>query len=158
IHLGGHLNNRGQLFWDRGDLKRASEFFEHAIKHQEEARKLDPDSATAQVFLRNHYSNLAEVLTQLGKHAEAARAAERLPQVVPNESHCLGGAGFVFRCIRLAEKDDSLSASDRATAVRLYTERMRRLFDEAKGHRARPDTASKISAGFSWRVYYATAC
>src|SRR5262249_39383750 len=115
-------------------------------------------SVAAQTFLRNHYSNLANVLTLLGKHADAARAAERLPQVVPNDSHCLGAAGFLFRCVRLAEKDDGLSASDRAAAVRLYTERMRRLFDEAKGHRARPEAASKISPGFTWGVYYATAC
>jgi serine/threonine protein kinase len=158
VYLGGHLNNRGQLFRDRGDLNRACEFFERAIKHQEEARKLDPGSAMAQAFLRNHYSNLADVLTRLGKHAEAARAAEHLPRVVPDEFHRHAAALLLLSCVRLAEKDASLSAPDRAAAVRLYTERMRRLLDEADRHRSHAPAVAITPAQGSWTVPYNIAC
>ena len=157
IGLGGHLNNRGQLFWDRGDLNRARECFERAVTHQEEARKLDPDSAAALTFLRFHYGNLAEVLVLLGRHADAARAAEQLPRIVPNEEQCLRAAALLLDCVRRAERDATLSAADRATTVQGYSERVRGLLEQAEHHAQTPAKATQVTSGLVYNVACAYA-
>lgn len=156
IALGGHLNNRGQLFWDRGDLDQACEFFEKAIVQQEVALKLEPASAVARTFLRNHYSNLADVLTRRGKHAEAARAAENLPRIVPDEEHYRKAAVYMLRCVRLAEVESESAPATRAATVKSYTDRVRELLDQAERHNAEsPVNSSKQVA---WTEKYNTAC
>jgi serine/threonine protein kinase len=155
MYLGGHLNNWGQLAWDRGDLNGACERFERAIAHQEEARKLDPDSAQVRAFLCNHHGNLAEVLGLRGLHAEAARAAENLPRIGPDEEHSRRAAVLLLQCVRRAEKDATLSAPDRSAVVRGYAEKLRGFLDDAdRRGRERPAASKQVSLS----LLYNSAC
>jgi eukaryotic-like serine/threonine-protein kinase len=153
IYLGGHLNNRGQLCRERGDLKGACDYYERAIVHQEEARKLDPSSAMARTFLGNHYGNLADVLLSRGLHAEAAKAADNLPRIVPDEFQGRRAALLLLQCVRCAEKDATTPAADRTAVVRGYAEKIRGLLEQAE-RRAADTPAASMSLGF----LYDTAC
>ena len=73
-----------------------------------------------------------------GLHAEAARAAENLPRIVPDEEQCLRAAVSLLLCVRCAEKDAALSAADRARAVQAYTERIRAFIEQAGRHASKP--------------------
>jgi serine/threonine protein kinase len=154
MYLGGHLNNYGQLLEDRGDLNQARACFEQAIVHQEAARKLDPHSATVLAFLRNHYGNLADVLLLLGRHAEAARAAENLPRIVPDQEQCLRATEVLLQCVRLAHKDIAVPVTDRVAVARGYAERMGGFLEQAERHAKTPAAAKQVT----WTLFYNTIC
>jgi serine/threonine protein kinase/tetratricopeptide (TPR) repeat protein len=65
-----YLSTWGAVFHNlagiEDDPKEASRMLEQAVRHQEEAVRLDPDKLLYRRFLRNHYSKWSEVLNQSG--------------------------------------------------------------------------------------------
>jgi tetratricopeptide (TPR) repeat protein len=108
----------------RGDPERARGYLEEAVRHQEEAVKLDPRNPNYRFALRNHYSTLANfVLIDLRRYPEALAAArksldlgEQLVREFPRVPHyrrCLADAycdlGHVLRELnQLAEAEQAL--------------------------------------------------
>jgi serine/threonine protein kinase/Tfp pilus assembly protein PilF len=77
---GGALHNLARLRNDQGDPEGARALAERAIRHQRRALEGDPGHSAYRRLLRDHYRVLAEALTRLGRHAEAARAAGEMPK------------------------------------------------------------------------------
>jgi serine/threonine protein kinase/Tfp pilus assembly protein PilF len=101
--LGNMLNNYALAVSKQGDAERARVYLEEAVRHQEEAVKLDPRNPNNRLSLRNHYATLAiPVLISLKRYPEALAAArksvdlgERLVNDFPNVTHyqrCLADA------------------------------------------------------------------
>jgi hypothetical protein len=119
-------------------LEEARQLLSEAITHQQAALKINPRNPTYRQFLRSHYWNLAETLVRWGDHGEAAQAAAKLPELYPAgwlEYH--RAAGFLARCVPLAEKDAKLTEEKRKELARTYGLRAVELLSEAisKGYK-----------------------
>src|SRR5262249_38737773 len=118
------LHNLARLVLYRNALGEAEQLLHSAIDHQKLALKSYPRSPTFRLFLRNHYWILAAVQVQLGKHPEAARAAEDLPPAPPRDRHGPHrAAGYLARCATAAAGDARLPAEDREGQKRGYADR-----------------------------------
>jgi tetratricopeptide (TPR) repeat protein len=56
---------------ESGQRTDALALYEQARRHQEQARKRDPQDVTSQSFLAHHHQNLGTLLAELGRHPEA---------------------------------------------------------------------------------------
>jgi serine/threonine protein kinase/Flp pilus assembly protein TadD len=116
--LGAQLHNLGSLLSERGQLEEAAALLERAIEHQRAAYELNPLNPQYALFLRNHSLLLAEILTKMGNHVDAAAAALQAPEVMP-EDHLtrIYVADQLSNCLRLAERDETLSEARRAALM-----------------------------------------
>jgi tetratricopeptide (TPR) repeat protein len=130
--LGATLHNLADLRGDRGDFPEARALLERAVRHQRLAWKAHPQNPTYRQFLRNHYWLLADVLVQLKDHAAAARAAGELPTVIPEGGEeYFRAAGFLARCVPLAEKDADLTDARRKELATTYADEALKRLREA---------------------------
>jgi serine/threonine protein kinase/tetratricopeptide (TPR) repeat protein len=75
-----------------------------------------------------NYGWLTESLPEVGDHAEAAKIAEKLPALVPNDAQGYSRAVLLLaRCAKLAEKDGRLSETARKAAVQAHLDKAREL-------------------------------
>jgi tetratricopeptide (TPR) repeat protein len=130
--LGMALGNLGWLKTEQKEWSAARSLLEAALAHLEagsspQLRRKDYDDA-----LRNNAQTLAETLVQLGDHAAAAGAAERLAALVPQKPrNSYYAACFLARCIPLAANDSRLGdAVARRAAARRYADRALRALQE----------------------------
>jgi tetratricopeptide (TPR) repeat protein len=138
-NLGAALDNYAESVLDRkGDPAVALRLVQEAIRHQRAALQLIPRHPTYRRFLGSHYAVLAETQLRRGAHPEAAAAATELSQLFPNDAQqCRQAAGFVARCVPLAENDPEQSESERQAVTQAYTSRALELLRTAlqKGYR-----------------------
>jgi tetratricopeptide (TPR) repeat protein len=75
---------------------------------------------------------LAQNLVRQGKHAEAAKVAEKMPSVVPEDAQGYRSAAhFLSLCVPLAVEDAALSQADRTALGKRYANRSGELIQEA---------------------------
>jgi tetratricopeptide (TPR) repeat protein len=122
-----HVNLAGALAW-QGRL-------EEAIVEYREVIRLVKDFPAAQRDLGNALGALAEVLLRQGKHAEAAKVAEKMVVTLPRDNGSQRAALLLTRCSELAEKDAKLSETDRKAVAEAYSGRARELTQEAENQR-----------------------
>jgi len=122
--VGATLNDLAIEAFARKNPAEAARLLEEAVTYQKAARLIDPDNPRYRQFLRNHYSNLADALVQVGKHGEAAAAATEVPGLYPNgwREH-LQAARVLAQCAALAAKDEELSEPKRKEVVNRYGEK-----------------------------------
>jgi serine/threonine protein kinase/tetratricopeptide (TPR) repeat protein len=122
--LGAGLHNLALIRLRQERFQEARPLLTEALKYQEAAVEVQPRGVLYRQFLRNHCQLLAETSLRLGDHAEAARFAERCPQVIPEgwEEHCRA-AVFLSRCAELAAGDTRLSVEDRRRLAQAYGDR-----------------------------------
>jgi serine/threonine protein kinase len=121
--LGGTLHNLGNLPHIRTDPTKARPFFERALQHQQRAFETNPKHPGFRQFLGLHYGELAEVLVELGEHAEAAKTAAEVPRLYPDSwQECHQAATHLARCVPLAEKDAQLTEDQRRTLAQAYAD------------------------------------
>jgi serine/threonine protein kinase/Tfp pilus assembly protein PilF len=115
LHSLAHLHHR------RGDLGRARNLAELAVRHQRAALQTSPENVTYSLSLQRHYQKLGEILVALGEYRQAARAADNLANVV---SRCpIGGSEameILARCAPLAARDPGLSPAERQKRAETY--------------------------------------
>jgi tetratricopeptide (TPR) repeat protein len=113
---GGILNNWARILLKRDQLAQARQVLEEAICRQQIALQVHPHHPTYRLFLRNHYSILTRTLMRLGAHAEAARTAEQLPRVFPDQwEEYHRAAGYLAQCVALTDSPAQKEAyADRA--------------------------------------------
>src|SRR5262249_41922002 len=130
--LGGTLYGLADVPCIRKDPAKAREFFERAVHHQQRAFQTNPKDPSYRLFLRLHYGKLAEVLVELGEHAEAAKTAAELPRLYPDRwRECFAAASFLARCVALARKDPRLSEARRRAVAQTYADQAIALLWEA---------------------------
>jgi eukaryotic-like serine/threonine-protein kinase len=118
------LDHFARLEQSRRDYAGARAFLAEAQSHHQAALKGNPRNPTFRVAFRNHTATLAETLLALADHAEAAAAADSLPQTAVDPPEDLYRAGcFLARCVPLAEKDAKLLPSQRQKLATEYAER-----------------------------------
>src|SRR5205823_2024544 len=112
--LGAILDNWAELLRAQGDLKGARLRVEQAIEQQLVALKVHPNEPEYREFLFSHYEILADVAARLGDHPTAAKAAPELPRLFPERWQAyLEAAGYLARCMAVAEKDPQLTDEQR---------------------------------------------
>jgi len=120
-YLGLTLDALAVLWRQRGDLQRAREYSERAVRHQRTALTSSPGSFTYGIALQNHYRHLGETLLLMGDHERAARAAHELANVI---SRCpFGGSDamdMLARSATLVQSDARLPQRDKEIRIERY--------------------------------------
>jgi tetratricopeptide (TPR) repeat protein len=124
--LGAQLHNLGWLLFKLGRHEEAAALLDQAIQHQRAAYELNPLNPQYAQFLRNHALSLASVLMPMGNHADAAMVACQASVVLPDDFYTqMKTAGALADCLRVAERDETLSATRRAAVMSEYADQAR---------------------------------
>jgi tetratricopeptide (TPR) repeat protein len=126
------LNNLAELLSNSGKPEEARPLLEEAIRHQQAALAANPRHPRYRLFLRNHYAVLAATLLRLGKHDEAAVAAQQLAGT--REQHwedLLWARDLLARCAALAAQDEKLTAQERVKQAAGHAAQARDLLRQA---------------------------
>jgi serine/threonine protein kinase/tetratricopeptide (TPR) repeat protein len=107
--LGIALGNLGWLKTEEENWTEARLLLEAALMHLQAGLPPDVKRKDYQQALRQNVQSLTETLVQLGDHAAAVNAAERLADLHPREArNSYYAACFIARCIPLAQEDMKL--------------------------------------------------
>jgi tetratricopeptide (TPR) repeat protein len=122
--VGNTLDEMAELARRRKDYHTARRLLEEAQPHLQKALDANPRHP----FYREVYSDtrrvLAATLLELGEHAAAAAAAAELARVAFEPAgDSYKAAGFLARCIPLAEKDAKLPEARRQELAKSYGDR-----------------------------------
>ena len=117
-----------------------------ALAHHEKLVTSFPGNTDLRSRLDWNLRVLAENLLQQGKHAEAAKVAEKMPSVMPEDSKGYRRAvDFLARSAPLAEKDAALPEADRTTVAKRYADRSQQLMRRGGQPRAhRPEASTHV--------------
>jgi serine/threonine protein kinase len=129
---GATLSNLAVLARQRGESDKSRTLFEEAITFQKRALKTEPVYDLAKDFLRTHYEGLSITLTELGDHAALAATAEARVVDRPDVpfEYC-AAAKWLAECIGHVNKNEQLSADERAAQSTHYVQRALALLDTA---------------------------
>jgi serine/threonine-protein kinase len=138
--LGNDLAHLARLLGGQGRLADARREAERAVRHQLTALKLLPGHPGFTHSLANHYSILAETLVRLGDHGAAVQVAVELPRCLPTrEPAYRQAAGFLARCMPLAEQDQALPQEKREALAKAYADQALALLRQGLLHKPNPD-------------------
>src|SRR5262249_15131838 len=114
VGQGRVLGNQGWLALRQQDFDRARQLLQDAVALVKPALALNPPTPASHGALRSGYLHLAEVLQQLGEHAEAARVAAELPAVNPDRAQDYYlAARLLARCVKVVQQDNRLPEPER---------------------------------------------
>jgi tetratricopeptide (TPR) repeat protein len=118
------LDRRGRrLRQEAATRQEALALFEEAARRQHRALALNPHHGEYRKLLHDIYQDLTVTLLELGDHAAAARAAEEMARAMPDGwQACRRAAGMLVRCMRVANRDASLTAAERRARNQIYAE------------------------------------
>jgi serine/threonine protein kinase/tetratricopeptide (TPR) repeat protein len=128
------------LLKETGQVQEVEKAYRQALPIHEKLVIDFPSQAEFRSRLWGNLGELAENLLQQGKHAEAAKVAEKFPGAMrKNATGYQSAARVLARCMALAAKDAKLSETDRKALAQAYAERSRELMREGLGVAPRPD-------------------
>jgi hypothetical protein len=137
--LGNDRAHLARLLRDQGRLADARREAEHAVGHQRAALKLFPEHPRFKHSYANNFAILAETLVRLRDHGAAARAAAELPRYFPtHEPAYRQAAGYLARCVPLAERDQTLPVPAREELARSYGDQAMALLRQGLLHEPNP--------------------
>jgi tetratricopeptide (TPR) repeat protein len=114
LALGRTLYLLSGLLFKQSELAAARRLLEQAIPHHRATLDLNRRNQAGRDYLRDDYGVLTVVLVRLGEHEEAAKIAQELPRVVPDQAtEYLRAVAFLAKCVELATKDERLAPADR---------------------------------------------
>jgi tetratricopeptide (TPR) repeat protein len=116
IELGGTQCNLGIILADKGQSEAALQFYAEAIATLEAASAKEPQHRTAHEFLRNAHLGRVNLLTALGRYAEALPHRDRLVQLDGQVS----GWQRVWRALTLARMKEHARATAEADTLAGY--------------------------------------
>lgn len=122
--LAAVLNNLSGFVRKQDRLKEAQTLIERAITAQQRARQLNPRNPVYANTLTENYASLALTLIMRGDHREAAKTAEQIPVVLPNDAEAdFKVACLLAPCKTLAERDAQLTAAQQKELGKNYEAR-----------------------------------
>ena len=117
---------------DTERTQEAENAFRRAVAIHEKLVAEFPTAENERSRLATYLGELTETLLRQGKHAEAAKVAEKVAGVIPEDSNGYRrAADFFSRCVPLAEKDAALPQADRTKVAKRYADRSQELTSEA---------------------------
>jgi serine/threonine-protein kinase len=133
--LAAGMVNLAQLLRQRGELGPARRLLEESLPHHQAALRADPRHPSYRGVYRLNRMVHAETLLALGRHAEAAAAAEQLLQAAVNPMADAYDAGcYLARCVPLAQKDGQLPPARQQELVKSYGDRALAALRQAVRH------------------------
>jgi WD40 repeat protein/serine/threonine protein kinase/Flp pilus assembly protein TadD len=134
----------GKLLARAGRAREAEEACRPAVATYEKLVAEYPDSARYRARLADRLLELAESLLQQEKHAEAAKVAEKMAEMLSSDTNAHQSAGEVLaRCAVMAEKDTKLSETDRNAVAKAYADRSKALLELIRKPPAGTETIEK---------------
>jgi serine/threonine protein kinase/tetratricopeptide (TPR) repeat protein len=116
------------LLYERGALTEARALAENARHHQHVGLRQNPARFDFKVCLQSLNAKLAQVLIDLGKVKDAAKAADEVADIIPG---CPRGGAYAMKLFASvavrAEQDKDLSSEERTAISRRYTAREKEL-------------------------------
>jgi hypothetical protein len=126
------VNRLAPLLRHQGQLGEAEQLLDQTQRSLQSTWPADVRHPTLRPMVHSFYANRAETQVQLGKHAEAARTAAELPPLEPDAWQAARrAAGFLARCVPLAEQDQQLSPKQRQELAQTYADQASALLREA---------------------------
>jgi tetratricopeptide (TPR) repeat protein len=126
------VNRLAPLLRHQGQLGEAEQLLDQTQRSLQATWPADVRHPTLRPMVHSFYANRAETQVQLGKHAEAARTAAELPPLEPDAWQAARrAAGFLARCVPLAEQDQQLSPKQRQELAQTYADQASALLREA---------------------------
>ncbi|HEV3448170.1 MAG TPA: serine/threonine-protein kinase, partial [Gemmataceae bacterium] len=130
--LAGTLVNLAGLYKQRREFDAAVALLEVARPHHEAALKVNPKHPTYGNYYRNNLWVLADCRLALADHARLATTADELARFSYDSANdTYNAAGFLGRCVTLAEKDTQLAGPRRKELAQSYAERAMLLLRQA---------------------------
>jgi tetratricopeptide (TPR) repeat protein len=122
----------GGLLQGTGRAPEAEKFYRQAVAVGENLVANYPDTVGFRLRLSQYIGLLAENLLQQGKHAEAAKVAEKFPGARPKAASGYQKAALLLaRCVTLADKDALLAQAQRKELAQRYADRAMALLRQA---------------------------
>jgi hypothetical protein len=122
--LANTLEALAELARGRKDCTAARRLLEEAEPHLRKALEANPRDPVYRAVFCDIRRELAATLLELGEHAGAAEAAADLARVAADPAgDACKAAGFLSRCIPLAEKDAKLPEARRKELAKSYADR-----------------------------------
>jgi serine/threonine-protein kinase len=123
VDLAGAQEHLARALLKRGDFAGARPLLEQAVAHLNAGAALDARSAPCNV--RSSFSwLLADTLLRLGEYREAARLADELPGICPEQwRECYQAARLLTRCVPAANQDTPAGPVRRRELVEQYSKR-----------------------------------
>jgi tetratricopeptide (TPR) repeat protein/tRNA A-37 threonylcarbamoyl transferase component Bud32 len=122
--LAATLVNLAAMASDQGRHAQACRWLAQAVPHHQAALRANPNLPSYRQFFRNNQGVMAAARLGLKQHAAAAAAAEgmlRLGFDPVNDLYM--AAGFLARCVSLAENDAALAPEQRRQVAQSYGDR-----------------------------------
>jgi WD40 repeat protein/tetratricopeptide (TPR) repeat protein len=96
----------GVELWHLGQLEESAQRFREATQRQRAALVLRPTDPGIRGLCRHHHAHLATTLLCMGRHADAADAARKLPPLASGDpAVLLHAARLLAGCVAVAERD-----------------------------------------------------
>ena len=119
--LANSMTNLAELQRDRKEFRLVRKLLEQALAHHEAALKANPRNPFYRECFRNNRQALAATLIDLADHTASAATAVQLLQIaVDPPKDAYRAAGFLARCVSLAEKDTKIPEAKRKELARNY--------------------------------------
>jgi tetratricopeptide (TPR) repeat protein len=130
--LAGTLVNLAGLYRQRREFDAAVALLEAARPHHEAALKVNPKQPAYGNYYRNNLWVLADCRLGLADHARLATTADELARFSYDPANdTYNAAGFLGRCVTLAEKDTQLAEPRRKELAQSYAARATLLLQQA---------------------------
>ncbi len=130
--LAATLDNLAVLLRDQDRLVEARKLLDEALLHHHEASRANPRHRVYGQFLRKHYVFVAETALRQHDHEAVAAAMTALVTVGDDDwQRYLRAAGFLARCVPLAEQESKLTAAKQKELAQTYADRAMKLLRQA---------------------------
>jgi tetratricopeptide (TPR) repeat protein len=130
--LAGNMVNLARKLIRQDQHAEARRWLEQAGPHHQAALAAEPRNAVYRLYFRNNRWVLADCLVALGDHAATAQAVEQWVQTAVDAKHDpFNAACSLAHCVRLAEKDEALTATQRQELTQKYADRVLVLLRQA---------------------------
>jgi hypothetical protein len=131
--VGATLSNLAVLARDREEFQNCRTLAEEALMHQKQALQTKPVYKYAKEFLRTHYKQLSQVLTELGDYEALAVASDERARDLSDVPYEVSEAAIsLAECALQAQSDDELSEESRGEQVERYASRALDLLEEGR--------------------------
>lgn len=129
--LAGTMCDLAGIYRSQQKLAEAKQLLIEAEPYHRAALDADPNQPRFRQFYRINRGKLSGILTALGDHEGAFRTAQELAEIAAGVDDVYNAAGFLGKCVKLAEQDPDLAEDQRTERVKQYADKAMALLSQA---------------------------